>query len=154
MYGFIPRGPLDLLPLPDDIRPHGTTTEFITDIQRILQHVHANLLAASADYKAWADRGRREVLYDVGDFVWAILTKDRFPAHEYNKLVARKIGPIKIVERINPNAYRLSLPSHIRTSDVFNVKHLLPYHSDSSEDDDTMDSRANPFNPGGDDVDR
>jgi hypothetical protein len=34
--------------------------------------------------------------------VWAILTKDRFPVREYNKLVARKVGPIEIIEKINP----------------------------------------------------
>ncbi|GKF97714.1 hypothetical protein Tco_0293535 [Tanacetum coccineum] len=53
------------------------------------------------------------------------------------------IGPLEIVEKINYNAYRLKLPSHIRCSDVFNVKHLLPYHGDSSEDDLVMNSRAN-----------
>jgi hypothetical protein len=37
--------------------------------------------------------------------VWAILKKDRFPVGEYNKLAARKLGPIEIIEKINPNAY-------------------------------------------------
>ena len=59
------------------------------------------------------------------DFMLAILTKDRFPVGEYNKLVAPKVGPVEIVEKINPNAYQLKLPSHIKTSDVFNVKHLV-----------------------------
>jgi hypothetical protein len=30
--------------------------------------------------------------------VWAILTKDRFPVGEYNKLAACKVGPIEIIE--------------------------------------------------------
>nr|GEW81322.1 hypothetical protein [Tanacetum cinerariifolium] len=34
---------------------------------------------------------------------------------------------LEIMEKMNSNAYRLKLPSHIRRSDVFNVKHLLPY---------------------------
>ncbi|PON62989.1 hypothetical protein PanWU01x14_134360 [Parasponia andersonii] len=34
---------------------------------------------------------------------------------------------MEIVEKINPNAYRLKLLSHIRTSDIFNVKHLMPF---------------------------
>ncbi|GJT07265.1 hypothetical protein Tco_0841727 [Tanacetum coccineum] len=73
---------------------------------------------------------------------------DRFPVGEYNKLSAKKIGPLKIVEKINSNAYRLKLPSHIRCSDVFNVKHLIPYHSDSSDDDLPMNSRTNFVYPG------
>ncbi|KAF7123540.1 hypothetical protein RHSIM_Rhsim12G0195200 [Rhododendron simsii] len=38
---------------------------------------------------------------------------------EYNKLKARKIGPVEIIEKINPNAYRLKLPSYVRTADVY-----------------------------------
>ncbi|GKA63332.1 putative nucleotidyltransferase, ribonuclease H [Tanacetum coccineum] len=54
----------------------------------------------------------------------ALPSKDRFSCSaEYNKLAAKKIGPVEIVEKINPNAYRLRLPSHVRTHDVFNVKH-------------------------------
>ncbi|GJY12855.1 putative nucleotidyltransferase, ribonuclease H [Tanacetum coccineum] len=68
---------------------------------------------------------------------------DRFPVGEYNKLSAKKIGPLEIVKKINSNAYRLKLPSHIRCSDVFNVKHLLPYHGDSSDDDQFIKSRMN-----------
>ncbi|KAH7548531.1 hypothetical protein JRO89_XS14G0154500 [Xanthoceras sorbifolium] len=57
----------------------------------------------------------------------AIFTKDHFPVGEYNKLAARKIGPLEVLEKINPNAYRLKLSNHIRIADVFNVKHLMPY---------------------------
>lgn len=56
---------------------------------------------------------------------------------------------MEIIEKINPNAYRLQLSSHIRTSDVFNVKHLLSYHGDNIEDGaNSSDSRANTIDPG------
>jgi hypothetical protein len=84
--------------------------------------------------------------------VWAILTKDRFPMGEYNKLAARKVGLVEIIAKINPMPYRLKLPSHIKTSDVFNVKHLVPFIEDSSEDD--ANSRTNSLQPGEDDVDQ
>jgi len=51
-----------------------------------------------------ADKKRRALEFQVGDFVWAVLTKDRFSVGEYNKLSARKIGPLEIIEKINPNA--------------------------------------------------
>lgn len=47
--------------------------------------------------------------------------------HVYNKLRAKKIGPLKILERIKDNAYRLELPPGISTSDVFNVRYLSPF---------------------------
>ena len=58
---------------------------------------------------------------------------------EYNKLAARKIGHLEILEKINPNAYRLKLPSHMRTSDVFNVKHLVPYRGKNSNPDSKLE---------------
>jgi hypothetical protein len=90
--------------------------------------------------------------FEEGDFVWMILTKDRFPLGEYNKLAARKIGPVEIVKKINANEYQLKLPSHNKTSDVFNIKHLVPFIDDSSKED--ANSRANSLQPGEDDVDQ
>jgi hypothetical protein len=84
--------------------------------------------------------------------MWAILTKDRFPVGEYNKLAARKVDPVEIIEKINLNAYQLKLPSHIKTSNVFNVKHLAPFINDSSDED--ANSRTNFLQLGEDDVDQ
>nr|GEX18921.1 putative reverse transcriptase domain-containing protein [Tanacetum cinerariifolium] len=57
----------------------------------------------------------------------------------------------EIMEKMNSNAYRLKLPSHIRCSNVFNVKHLLPYHGNSDEDS-VGNSRTNFVSPRGNDV--
>jgi len=94
--------------------------------------VQQQLYESNAKYKAAADHCRH--VFQAGDYVWAILTKDRFPDGQYSKLSQRKIGPCKVVRKINDNAYQLKLPSHLRTSDVFNVKHLLPYHGDPISD--------------------
>ncbi|GJY69779.1 putative reverse transcriptase domain-containing protein [Tanacetum coccineum] len=51
-----------------------------------------------------------------------------------------------------PQGIRGELPSHIRCSDVFNVKHLLPYHGDSFDEDSVGNSRTNFVYPGGNDV--
>ena len=80
------------------------------------------------------------------------MTKDHFLAGDYNKLSTKKIGPVEIIAKINPNAYRLRLPSHIRTADVFNVKHLIPFTGDSSDDDVVPNSRSNFLSPGENDM--
>jgi hypothetical protein len=87
----------------------------------------------------------RQVLFDVGDFVWAVVTRDWFPVGKYNKLKERNIGPYEILQNINDNAYMLRLPSHLKTFDVFNVKHLSPCFVDS--DDIAVNSRASSFQP-------
>ncbi|KAH7557291.1 hypothetical protein JRO89_XS11G0106700 [Xanthoceras sorbifolium] len=127
VYSVVPRGPLDLLPLPSKTRVHGKAERFVQQLQDTHKQVYDNLVKNTSKYKLVADKKRRNVEFEVGDFVWVVLTKDRFPVEEYNKLAARKIGPLEVLEKINPNAYRLKLPNHIRTADVFNVKHLMPY---------------------------
>ncbi|GJZ75821.1 hypothetical protein Tco_0640286 [Tanacetum coccineum] len=93
--------------------------------------VHDNLVQGNSKYKQDADR---------------------FPVGEYNKLSTKKIGPLEIVGKIDSNAYRLKLPSNIRCSDFFNVKDLMPYHGDSSDDDLVVNSRANFDYPRGNDA--
>ena len=74
---------------------------------------------------------------------------------DYNKLSAKNIGRVEIIEKINLNAYQLKLSSHIRTANVFNVKHLIPYVGDSfSRNDDTTNSRANFLHLGGNDAEQ
>ncbi|PKI37966.1 hypothetical protein CRG98_041639 [Punica granatum] len=151
VYAAVPEGPLGLIPLPNRSKVHGKAADFVDSLREIHQAVFEHLTAANAKYKQAADKKRCSVEFAVGDYVWAILTKDRYPAGEYNKLSARKIGPVEVIEKINSNAYRLKLPSHIRTADVFNVKHLIPYTGDSSDED---NSRANSLLPGENDVNR
>ncbi|KAJ8640312.1 hypothetical protein MRB53_017006 [Persea americana] len=120
-----------------------------------LQHVHdvvkQRLGDSNARYKQAADKKHREVIFEPGDFVWAVMMKERHPIGDYGKLTDKKIGPLEVLERLNNNAYRLKLPSHFKTSDVFNVKHLIPYVGDFS-DDDFANSRANSFQPRGTDA--
>ena len=150
VYSVQPRGPLDLMVLPSKTRIHGKAGDFVTGLQDVHRAVFENLNSANSKYKQKAYHKRRHLEFEVGDFVWAVLTKDRFPTGEYNKLSAKKIGPLEVLEKINPNAYRLKLPSHLCTADVFNVKHLIPFTDDSSDD---ADLRANPVQPGENDVD-
>jgi hypothetical protein len=47
-------------------------------------------------YKALADTQHKRVVFEVGDLVWAILTRDRFQC-EYNKPKERKIGHYEVL---------------------------------------------------------
>ena len=134
--------------IPDLKHVNVKAEDLITQIQEIHTATAKHLQEASAKYKQTADKKRRVVEFEIGDFVWAILTKDRFPVGEYNKLAARKIGPLEILEKINPNAYRLKLPSHMRTSNVFNVKHLVPYRGENSNPDSKLEDEFLPTQGG------
>ncbi|CAA7042010.1 unnamed protein product [Microthlaspi erraticum] len=127
IYGYVPRGPIDLNIAPDRTRSHARACDLIDDFAAVHKQVQTHIEASTAKYKAAVDVRRRDLQFQVGDKVWAVLTKDRFPPNTYNKLKARKIGPLEVLQKINNNAYRLRLPPHMNTADVFNVKHLVPY---------------------------
>jgi hypothetical protein len=46
---------------------------------------------------------------------------------EYNKLIERKTNHCEVLQKINNNDYKIRLPNHLKTSDVFNVQHLTFY---------------------------
>lgn len=123
VYSLLPRGPLDFTSVPDVRRLHGCTVEFVEALNETHQQARTQLELSAHKYKSRADSKRCEVIFEPGEMVWVVLTRDCMSLHEYNKLRSWKIGPVEIVERINNNAYRLKLPYHIKTADVFNVKY-------------------------------
>jgi hypothetical protein len=149
-YGQNPPRVLDLAPVPRVGRLNPKADELAEHLRGIHEQVKMAIQESNAKYKAWANRHRRQVFFYVGDFVWAVLTRDRFPIGEYNKLKEQKIGPCEILQKINDNAYRLRLPSHLKTSDVFNVKHLSHCFADSN--DIAVNSRTSSFQPAVTDV--
>lgn len=104
-----------------------------------LQIAHKNERVASQ-----ANKGRRRVIFEPGDWVWVHMRKERFPAHRKTKLHPRGDGPFQILEKINDNAYKVDLPGEYNVSAIFNV-------SDLSSFDVGEDSRSNPFEERGND---
>jgi hypothetical protein len=91
-----------------------------------------------------ANKGRRRVIFEPGDWVWVHMRKERFPAHRKTKLHPRGDGPSQILEKINDNAHKVDLPGEYKVSATFTVSNLSPF--DVGED-----SRSNPFEERGND---
>lgn len=84
---------------------------------------------------------------DVGDLVWVFLCCERIPVGTYNKLMPKKTGPCRILNRINNNAYKVQLPTHVKTATVFNIEDLTPYKGEETlvdvlDDGEDANSRA------------
>jgi hypothetical protein len=58
-----------------------------------------NIERMDAQYKIVGDRGRKHVVFDVGDLVWLHLRKDRFPDLRKSMLMPRADGPFKVLEK-------------------------------------------------------
>ena len=94
-----------------------------------------------------ANKGRRRVIFELGDWVWVHMRKERFPAHRKTKLHLRGDGPSQILEKINDNTHKVDLKGEYKVSAIFTVSDLSPF--DVGED-----SRSNPFEERGNDGNR
>jgi len=68
--------------------------------------------------------------------------KERFPKKKKSKLIPRSVGPFEILERIDPNSYKVDLLGEYGISSPFNVVDLSPYYTETEE---LRSLRANSF---------
>ena len=150
VYGFVPRAPIDLLPLPSSVQHNLDATQRAEMILNLHKTTKDNIEHMNAKYKLAGDKGRKHVVFDVGDLVWLHLRKDRFPDLRKSKLMPRAAGPFKVLEKINDNAYKLELPADFGTvSPTFNIADLKPYFGEEDE----IASRKTSIQEGEHDVD-
>ena len=89
--------------------------------------IRDRLKVAQSRQKSYADTKRREVTFQVGDFVYLQVTplKGMQRFHVKGKLAPRYIGPFKIIARRREVSYRLELPVELSSfHDVFHVSLL------------------------------
>ena len=79
VYGFNPRAPIDLLPLPTTERTHSDARERADFIRKLYETTKANIERMNKKYRIASSKGRKEIKLEPGDLVWLHLRKDRFP---------------------------------------------------------------------------
>lgn len=90
----------------------------------VLDDIKAYLLRAQQRMQKYANQGRRDVEFQVGEFVYLKLQPYRqqsLAIRHCEKLAARFYGPFPITARIGKVAYRLELPP---TSNIHPVSQL------------------------------
>ena len=101
--------------------------EILKDAERQVQTIRENLRVAQSRQKSYDDTRRRELVFEIGDYVYLKVSPMR-SVRRFNmkgKLAPRYIGPFKILERHGEVAYQLELPeSLLGVHDVFHVSQL------------------------------
>lgn len=151
VYGFNPLTPLDLLPMPNiSVFKHKEGQGKAEYVKKMHERVKAQIERKNESYARQANKGRKEVVFQPGDWVWVHMRKERFPEQRKSKLQPRGDGPFQVLERINNNAYKIELPGEYNISSTFNVSDLSLFDADGGE----FDLRSNPFQEGGNDEDK
>ncbi|XP_012487911.1 uncharacterized protein LOC105801125 [Gossypium raimondii] len=99
-----------LVSLPNDQLIHADARKKAEYVKELHRRVRANIEARTESYTRKANKGRKRVIFEPGDWVWVHMRKERFPAQRRSKLLPRGDGPFQVLERINENSYRLDLP--------------------------------------------
>ena len=92
--------------------------------------VRSMLQQARQRMKENADTHRREIEFNVGDYVLLDRTRlsiDAYQNFNRKKFLPKFIGPYKIIERIGKVSYHLELPKGSRAHNVFHVSGLRFY---------------------------
>ena len=97
--------------------------------------VRDNLKIARDRHKSYADNRRRDLQFEIGDWVFLKVSpwKGVLRFGRRGKLRPRYIGPYEIIARVGPIAYRLDLPPELsKVHNVFHVSMLRKYIPDPS----------------------
>jgi hypothetical protein len=99
----------------------------LKDVEKQVQMIRESLKVAQSRQKSYADKRRRNLSFEIGDFVYLKVSPMRGTRRfrVKGKLAPRYIGPFKIIDRKGEVAYQLRLPPQLsEVHDVFHVSQL------------------------------
>jgi hypothetical protein len=101
--------------------------EVLKDAEKQVQMVLESLKVAQSRQKSYADKRRRDLSFEIRDFVYLKVSSMRGTCRfrVKGKLAPRYVGPFKIIDRKGEVAYQLELPPQLsEVLDVFHISQL------------------------------
>jgi len=127
-YGYHPKSN----PLVSSINEDEGINNRARKIQKNIVFLTEQLSIAKRRYKKYADK-KRQVgpELQVHDLVW--LKRPDLIAISRTKLFDKKIGPFRIIKKLSPVTFMLSLPASFRCHPVFHISELEPFTERNSD---------------------
>ena len=104
--------------------------QFVIDFDSIYSQIREALVKTQTQYTQQANKHRKHMILNEGDFVMLRIEKRRLKSVETNpivKLAPRFYGPFRVTTKINDLAYRLDLPPHSQFHYAFHFSLLRPF---------------------------
>jgi hypothetical protein len=118
-----------------NVQGNPAATRFVRDMERAIRHTQFFLEAARQRMRQVADpRRTTNVPLAAGD--WILLSTKNIKVQHggSDKLFPRFLGPFRIVQEVNPVAFRLELPTPMRIHPVFHASLLRKYKPRRGQD--------------------
>ena len=124
--------------------------DMLEEMQQQTNLIRQEIKAAQDCQKSYADARRTLRVFKENDMVFLRIChkKSSLSLGKYKKLNTRYAGPFKIIKKVNDQAYKLELPSHIKVYNVFHVNLLKKYILDPNHifiEDQLIVSKDNTF---------
>ncbi|KAK9057995.1 hypothetical protein SSX86_022835 [Deinandra increscens subsp. villosa] len=132
VYG---REPPSLFPYVAGETKNAELEQQLVDRDDMIKLLRQNLQKAQDRMKNQANQKRRELTFQVGDYVFLKIQPYRqksLAKRRYEKLSPRFFGPYRIKRVVGPVAYELELPPEARIHPVFHISMLKPAHGSFS----------------------
>lgn len=145
-HGYMPRTSFDWR-RPDPSKPMSVrermtrdeAVKFAKRLEEVTKFAQDHLRKAQAAMQVHANKHRREVEFDVGDYVY-VTTKHWRTERPSKKLDYQNAGRYRIIEKIG-HSFKLDLPSSIKVKPVFHAEKLRKAAMDplpGQDDDSTL----------------
>jgi len=103
--------------------------DMVERMKKVTEEMEAVLKAAARDMKRYYDARHRPPEFRVGDKVW-LDTEDLTTERPSKKLDYKRLGPFKILQKVDNLAYKLKLPRLFKIHPVISASCLKPTKSD------------------------
>ncbi|KAL0541112.1 hypothetical protein IC582_021147 [Cucumis melo] len=132
LYG---RKPPSLISYGEGTTTNSTLAEQLSERDTVLAALRNQLLLAQQQMKQYADKKRRHVEYDIGEWVFLNIRPYRqlsLRKKRNEKLSPKYFGPCEILEKVGLVAYKLDLPATTSIHPVFHVSQLKKFVGDQT----------------------